>query len=58
MGLQLNVVGTTDPFFMYRYGSVAGESLRHFWLKLGPAGRIYRRIKAQLTSKPLPTFDI
>jgi peptidoglycan/xylan/chitin deacetylase (PgdA/CDA1 family) len=54
----LNVAGTTDPFIMHRYGSVAGESLPHFRLKLGPAGRIYRRVKALLTRKPLPAFDI
>lgn len=42
----LNVVGKTNPFRMYRVGASAGESLRHFAIKLTPAGRAYRHLKA------------
>ena len=42
----LNVVGKTDPYRLYRIGATAGESLRHFAIKLTPAGRAYRGLKS------------
>ncbi|HEY0068396.1 MAG TPA: polysaccharide deacetylase family protein [Chloroflexia bacterium] len=42
----LNVVGKTDPYRLFRVGATGGESLRHFAIKLSPAGRVYRRLKA------------
>ncbi len=42
----LNSIGKTDPYLLYRIGAVAGESLNRFRFKIGPAGRIYRRLKA------------
>jgi peptidoglycan/xylan/chitin deacetylase (PgdA/CDA1 family) len=42
----LNVVGKTDPYRLYRVGATAGESLRHFAIKLSPAGRAYRGLKS------------
>jgi peptidoglycan/xylan/chitin deacetylase (PgdA/CDA1 family) len=53
----LNVLGRTDPFLLHRTGAVAGESLGRFRFKIGPAGRIYRRIKALATRKPHTAFD-
>jgi peptidoglycan/xylan/chitin deacetylase (PgdA/CDA1 family) len=42
----LNVLGKTDPYRLFRVGASEGESLRHFAIKLSPAGRVYRRLKA------------
>jgi len=42
----LNVLGKTDPFRLHRLGATAGESLAHFRVKISPAGRVYRRLKA------------
>lgn len=42
----LNVVGKTDPYRLYRVGATAGESLRHFAIKISPAGRAYRGLKS------------
>jgi hypothetical protein len=42
----LNIVGKTDPYRLYRVGATAGESLRHFAIKLSPAGRAYRGLKS------------
>ena len=53
----LNVIGTTNPFLLHRTGAVAGESLNRFRIKIGPAGHIYRRVKALATRKLLPGFD-
>jgi peptidoglycan/xylan/chitin deacetylase (PgdA/CDA1 family) len=52
----LNVLGDVDPFLMRRTGAAAGESLDRFRFKIGPAGRIYRRVKALATRKPLPVL--
>jgi peptidoglycan/xylan/chitin deacetylase (PgdA/CDA1 family) len=41
----LNVIGRTNPYYLHRIGMEAGESLRHFTLKLTPAARAYRRLK-------------
>lgn len=41
----LNVIGRTDPYFLYRIGMEAGESFRKFTLKLTPAARAYRSLK-------------
>jgi peptidoglycan/xylan/chitin deacetylase (PgdA/CDA1 family) len=42
----LNVLGKTDPYRLFRVGATRGESLRHFAIKLSPAGRVHRRLKA------------
>jgi peptidoglycan/xylan/chitin deacetylase (PgdA/CDA1 family) len=42
----LNVAGKTDPYRLLRVGATAGESLRHFTIKLSPAGRAYRGLKS------------
>ena len=42
----LNVMGKTDPYRLYRVGATGGESLRHFAIKLSPAWRVYRGLKA------------
>jgi peptidoglycan/xylan/chitin deacetylase (PgdA/CDA1 family) len=42
----LNVVGKTDAYRLLRVGAMWGESLRHFAIKLSPAGRLYRGLKA------------
>lgn len=44
----LNVLGKTDPYRLFRVGASEGESLRHFAIKLSPAGRMYRRLKAMV----------
>ncbi len=44
----LNVIGRTDPFYLYRIGMEAGESFRKFTLKLTPAARAYRNLKRLL----------
>jgi hypothetical protein len=41
----LNVVGRTHPYYLHRIGMEAGESFRHFTLKLTPVARAYRRLK-------------
>ncbi|MEO8288307.1 MAG: polysaccharide deacetylase family protein [Chloroflexota bacterium] len=53
----LNVLGQTNPFLLHRIGAVAGESLDHFRLKISPAGRLYRRVKAIARRKPLHMFE-
>lgn len=45
----LNVVGRTDPYRMFRIGTTSGESLRHFAIKITPAGRAYRQLKTMAT---------
>lgn len=42
----VNIVGKTDPFRMHRIGISAGDSLRHFAIKITPAGRAYRQLKS------------
>lgn len=44
----LNVAGKTDPYRLYRVGATEGESLRHFAIKISPAGRLYRAVKGML----------
>lgn len=44
----LNVAGRTDPYRLFRIGAEGGESLRHFAIKLSPAGRVYRGLKGML----------
>jgi hypothetical protein len=44
----LNIIGRTDPFYLYRIGMEAGESFRKFTLKLTPAARAYRSLKRLL----------
>lgn len=44
----LNVIGRTDPYYLYRIGMEAGESFRKFTLKLTPAARAYRSLKRLL----------
>lgn len=44
----LNLVRKTDPYRLFRIGATEGESLRHFAIKLSPAGRAYRGLKALL----------
>lgn len=45
----LNVIGKTDPYCMFRVGATGGESLRHFTIKITPAGRAYRQLKTIAT---------
>ncbi|MDQ3930258.1 MAG: polysaccharide deacetylase family protein [Chloroflexota bacterium] len=47
----LNVAGKTNPYRLLRIGATEGESLRHFGIKLSPAGRAYRGLKAMLMSR-------
>ena len=47
----LNVAGETDPYRLHRVGATGGETLRHFAIKLSPAGRAYRGLKALLRSR-------
>lgn len=44
----LNVVGKTNPYRLYRIGATEGETLRHFAIKISPAGRLYRAVKGAL----------
>lgn len=41
----LNTIGKTNPYLMYRVGGTAGETLRHFTVKLSPPARAYRLLK-------------
>jgi peptidoglycan/xylan/chitin deacetylase (PgdA/CDA1 family) len=52
----LNVLGRTDPYYLYRVGMVAGESLRKFAIKLSPAGRAYRRLKGLVSREAAAEF--
>jgi peptidoglycan/xylan/chitin deacetylase (PgdA/CDA1 family) len=52
----LNVLGRTDPYYLYRVGMVAGESLRKFAIKLSPAGRAYRRLKGLVSRQAAAEF--
>jgi peptidoglycan/xylan/chitin deacetylase (PgdA/CDA1 family) len=47
----VNVAGKTDPYRLHRIGATYGESLRHFGIKLSPAGRAYRGLKAMLRAR-------
>ncbi|MEA2574473.1 MAG: hypothetical protein QOH93_1771 [Chloroflexia bacterium] len=47
----LNVAGKTDPYRLFRIGATEGESLRHFAIKLSPAGRAYRGLKSMLRAR-------
>ncbi|MDQ3705326.1 MAG: polysaccharide deacetylase family protein [Chloroflexota bacterium] len=47
----LNVAGKTDPYRLFRIGATGGESLRHFAIKLSPAGRVYRGLKSMLHAR-------
>lgn len=47
----LNVAGKTDRYRLFRIGATGGESLRHFAIKLSPAGRVYRGLKGMLRAR-------